>query len=55
MKTLIQTDDACFLHHDDIIEGGGAGWIFCLCGQWLRKDCVEDVVQDQDKNQLVLY
>jgi len=35
----------------DVIEGGGAEWIFCLCGRWLHEDCVEDVVQDQDGNQ----
>jgi len=35
---------------DDVIEGGGAEWVFRLCGQWLHEDCV-DVVQDQDVNQ----
>ena len=49
----IDTDRCCMcfaLWQDDIVEGGGAGWIFCLCGRWLHEDCVEDVVQDQYEN-----
>jgi len=27
----------CFASwHDDVIEGGGAEWIFCQCGRWLH-------------------
>ena len=30
------------------IEGSGADWIFCRCGQYLHEDCVEEVVKDSD-------
>ena len=34
--------------HDDVLEGGGAEWIFFKCGRWLHEDCIEDVVSDND-------
>ena len=47
----IDTDRCCMCFaswQDSIIKRDG---FFCLCGQWLHEDCVEDVLQDQDGNQ----
>ena len=36
----------CFVSYEDVLESAGTEWIFCKCGRWLYKDCVEDVVMD---------
>jgi len=38
----------CFvLFEEDVLDGGEAKWIPCLCGRWLHKDCAEGCVTDK--------
>ena len=32
---------------DDVLDGYGADWLDCACGQWLHCDCAEDCVTDR--------
>ena len=50
----IEPDTCCMCfgsYEDDVIDGGGAQWIFCRCGRWLHEDCVEETVVDSDGHQ----
>ena len=38
----------CFSNfEDDVLDGCGADWLDCACGQWLHCDCVEDCMTDR--------
>ena len=38
----------CFVSfEEDVLDGGGAEWIPCLCGRWLHEDCAEGCVTDK--------
>ena len=42
----------CFVSFEEnVLDGCGAGWIPCLCGRWLHKDCAEGCVTDKRGNQ----
>jgi len=35
----------CFgMYEDDVQEGRGTEWRECVCGRWVHKDCIVDVV-----------
>ena len=42
-------------YQQDIAEKNGAEWIMCGCGQWIQKDCIDQVVTGKDGKDRMCY